>query len=115
MQYTIIVTYRFSNLWLQLSREARRDFQGTHVLPLFEKYADSVRVRFFDAEAFATHYTDFAIFETEDLKHYYFLIEELRDSPLLAQGYAEFKDILIGIEDGYQDFDRETSGMEDQT
>jgi hypothetical protein len=75
--------------------------------PIFGKYAKSVKVRFFDAEAFVAKFSDFVIFETEDLRQYYFLIEELRDSPLFAKRLAQIEDIFMGIENGYQEFERQ--------
>ena len=108
MEYTIIVRYRFDPSWLQLTREAREEFEATHIHPVFEKYSDRVKARFFDAECFHVAFTDFMLLTTQDLKAYYFLIEEIRDSALVAEGFIEFTDISIGIEDGYKSFAEQT-------
>ncbi|GHE09106.1 darcynin family protein [Streptomyces alanosinicus] len=105
MKTTIILTHTFTPAWLALSREERNAMAAAHVHPLFAKYADRVSARFFDAEAFTTAFSDFALLETEDLKAYYFLIEELRDSPLIAQGYLVMNDIFMGVEAGFQAFE----------
>ncbi|MFJ6384082.1 darcynin family protein [Kitasatospora sp. NPDC092039] len=104
--YMIVLGYSFTTRWLALSRPERNHLRETHLAPLVAKYADRVRTRFFDAEAFQTRFTDFALLETEDLTAYYHLVEELRDTPLIHQGYLEFKDVVLGIEDGYQHFER---------
>ncbi|MFF4361605.1 darcynin family protein [Streptomyces sp. NPDC001604] len=105
MKTTIILTYTFTPAWLALPREERNAMEAAHIFPVFAKYADRVSARFFDAEAFHTAFSDFALLETEDLQAYYFLIEELRDSPLIAQGYLVVNDIFMGIEDGFQAFE----------
>jgi len=106
MKYTIIMTYTYQPEWLQKTREQREAFNDEFLKPLFGKYIKTVKARFFDAEAFVARFSDFVIFETEDLKQYYFLIEELRDSPLFAQRLAKVEDIFVGIEDGYQEFEK---------
>jgi hypothetical protein len=106
MKYTIIMTYTRAPEWLQKTREQREAFNAEFMRPLFEKYFKAVKARFFDAEAFESRFSDFVIFETEDLKQYYFLIEELRDSPLFAQQLAKVENIFMGIEDGYEEFER---------
>ncbi|UKY48565.1 darcynin family protein [Streptomyces inhibens] len=105
MPYVIILGYSFSPAWLALPRAERQRLKEAHIGPLVAKYADRVRMRFFDAEAFQTRFTDFALVETEDLQAYYFLVEELRDSPLVGQGYLTVKDIFLGIEDGHQAYE----------
>ncbi|MEU2712085.1 darcynin family protein [Streptomyces sp. NPDC007205] len=108
MKTTIVLTYTFTPAWLALSREERNAMAATHIQPVFAKYADRVPARFFDAEAFTTAFSDFALLETEDLQAYYFLIEELRDSPLIAQGYLVMNDIFMGIEAGFHAFEAQT-------
>jgi len=107
MKYTVILTFSFANTWLRKSRQERQQFEQESVHPIFEKYSQWVNSRFFDAEAFEVKFTDFAIFEVSDLKKYYFMIEELRDSPLLTEGFAIFHDIHVGIENGYEIFEQE--------
>ncbi|HLG76072.1 MAG TPA: hypothetical protein VKX46_06635 [Ktedonobacteraceae bacterium] len=40
-----------------------------------------------------------------DLKTYYFLIEELRDTAMFTAPYFVVNDVLIGLENGYQAFE----------
>ncbi|WP_369183345.1 darcynin family protein [Streptomyces sp. Y1] len=104
--YVVMLGYSISPQWLALPRTERQRLKAAHLAPLIEKYADRVRARFFDAEAFYTRFSDFALFETDDLTAYYHLVEELRDTPLVGQGYLTFKDVVLGIEDGHEHFER---------
>jgi hypothetical protein len=98
--------YTYAPEWLQKTREERDAFNDKYLNPIFGKYAKTVKVRFFDAEAFASRFSDYLTLETEDLRQYYFLVEELRDSPLFAQRLAKIEEIVLGIEDGYHEFER---------
>lgn len=69
-------------------------------------YADRVTARFFDAAAFHRRISDFAVLETEDLGAYYFPVEELRDSPLIAEGFLSFGEIFLGVADGFAEYER---------
>lgn len=75
--------------------------------PIFEKYADNVNVRFLDAEAFSARCSDIVIFETEDLKQYYFLMEEIRDSKIFTIPYFQINDIIPCIEGGFVAFEKQ--------
>jgi hypothetical protein len=109
MKYAILVTMKYTPAWLALPRAERNAFNDKFVNPIFGRYHDRVKVRFFDAEAFSAKASDFALFETGDLKQYYFLMEELRDTPLFTKGYLELCDVLTGIEGGYEEFEREVA------
>lgn len=43
--------------------------------------------------------------ECNDLEHYHFLWEELRDSVLFTTPYARLKDVVLGLERGYQRYE----------
>jgi hypothetical protein len=105
MKYAIVVTYTFNQGWLNKTWEERAAFERTHLRPIFAEYADRVAVRFFDAEAFSTRFSDFMLMETSDLRDYYFLIEALRESQLFKDGLAQFNDISVGIEDGFREYE----------
>ncbi len=106
MTYGIVLTYTLTPRWLALSREERNRMRATHIEPVFARYADRVTARFFDAEAFSGRFSDFAVLETEDLGAYYFLIEALRDSPLISEGYLVLGEVLLGVRDGFQTYER---------
>jgi uncharacterized membrane protein YjdF len=105
--YTILMMMTATPTWLGLPREERDAFNANVIEPLPARYADRVQVRFFDAEAFAAHCSDFVIFTALDLKAYYFLIEELRDTAMFIAPYFVVNDVIIGLENGYQSFEEE--------
>jgi hypothetical protein len=104
-----VVGFHFSSEWLSLSRHDRNEKRATIVEPLLRKYAASIRVRFADAEAFSVNPTDFMLaeFPLDKIKDYYYFVEELRDSDLIAKELLTFDSVLVGIEEGYQEFERE--------
>ncbi|GAA0402001.1 darcynin family protein [Streptomyces luteireticuli] len=106
MKYGIVLTYTVTERWLALSREERNAMREAHLEPAFAAHADRVRARFFDAEAFSGRISDFVVLETEDLGAYYFLIEALRDTPVVAGGYLTFGEIFLGVEDGFHRYEQ---------
>ena len=102
--FTILIRYRFNRVWLDMNRDQRREYEQTIIQPIFDRYAETIKVRLFDAEAFDVDFTDFMLLTVDDLKSYYFMIEEIRDSVLITQGFLEFIDISMGIENGYHAF-----------
>lgn len=107
MKYLIVIKYVFSTEWLRMSPTERekheRKFRGGTVAP----FADRLTVRHFDAEAFAADHSDFLVVETEDLDTYYYFVEKLRDSDIIANDWAKITEISIGIEDGYKEYARD--------
>ncbi|MFI9724120.1 darcynin family protein [Streptomyces sp. NPDC052396] len=106
MKYGIVLTYTVTPRWLALSREERNAMRAAHLEPVFAAYADRVQARFFDAEAFSGHFSDFVVLETEDLGAYYFLVEGLRDTPVISEGYLTFGEIFLGVEDGFHRYEQ---------
>lgn len=102
IQYTIVMSYSFSNEWLAKPRTDRRRFEEEHLFPILARYRDRLKHTTFDADAFQTNTSDFMIIETEDLDAYYFMVEELRDSKLLGKGYAKIDNFMIGINNQYK-------------
>lgn len=104
-KYTVLVLMTANSAWLKLSRAQRDDFNKGVVAPIFAKYVNQVDIHMFDAEAFYARSSDFALFSTDDLQHYYFLMEELRDTALFNEPYFSINDIIVGLENGYQEFE----------
>ena len=101
---TFFMLLRSSPAWLALSREARLAYVDGTVKPILGRYP-AVALRFYDAEAFTGRATDVAVFETRDIRAYYFLIDALRDSLFLGLPYFEVVDIIPAVEDGYAEYD----------
>jgi len=64
----------------------------------------SVKVRWYDPEAFNARASDIAVFETSSLQEYYFVIDALRDSEIFSTPYFELVEIIPAVEDGYIEY-----------
>lgn len=107
MKYLIVVKYTFSTQWLRMARTEREKHEQVFRAGVVAPFADRLTVRHFDAEAFCADHSDFLVVETEDLRAYYYFIERLRDSDIIANGWAKITDISMGIEDGYKEYARD--------
>lgn len=107
VQHTYFVLMNATPAWLRLSRGERRAFNRDVLIPIFTQYP-SVRVRLYDAEAFSARCSDIAVFETENIRDYYFVIEALRDSLIYTVPYFEIVDIIPAIEGGFEQYESET-------
>ncbi|WP_394761787.1 darcynin family protein [Phenylobacterium sp.] len=105
---TFFMLLRSSPAWLALSREARTAHIDETVKPILGRYP-AVSLRFYDAEAFSGRATDIAVFETRDIRAYYFLIDALRDTPFLGLPYFEVLEIIPAVEDGYLEYNEAAS------
>lgn len=101
--FTIFVLLKTTTAWLWLERSERTKIADEVFSQLFQD--ENITLRMFDAEAFTTKCTDVAMFQTEDMKQYYFLIERLRDSILITHPYFEIVEIIPTIEDGFHLFE----------
>src|SRR5262245_46997507 len=106
MSYTVFVAVKYSKDWLALPREERNAFNERVLGPIFACYDGRVSMRFFDTEAFSVDASDFILFSCADLKDYYFLMEELRDTALFTKEWLTLVRVYIGIEDGFKEFER---------
>ncbi|MEK5548391.1 darcynin family protein [Paenibacillus sp. FSL L8-0689] len=112
MRYMMIVLLEFYPSWLALPREERRKHAGT-LQATIQKYNEQVQVRFFDAEALpGKDYTDFVVCETEDMKQYHYMWEEIRDSEPYTKRYMKIKDVVMGMENAFQSYESEMLQME---
>lgn len=102
--FTFFVLLNATPAWLALDRQTRRDFVEKELNPLFADHPE-VKVRFYDAEAFTGRCSDIAVFEAEDIREYYFLMEGLRDSKLYTVPYFEVVDIIPAIEEGFAEYE----------
>ncbi|MCS7459637.1 Darcynin 2 [Paenibacillus doosanensis] len=97
--------------WLALSREKRREY-AAELYEIIGRYADHVRVKYFDADAFSGRCSDFVLCETGDTAAYHRMWEGLKDSAAFSRGYYRIKDVLYGIQNAYQDYETQVLGME---
>ena len=104
-KHTFFVHMNATKEWLSLTRRERNLFLEKDFQPLLDKYS-SIQVRLYDAEAFSTSCSDIAVFETEVIQDYYFLIDAMRDSKIFTVPYFIFVDIIPAIENGFIEYDR---------
>ncbi len=104
MNHVYFIHVRTMSAWLKLSRDKRRKLAEQHLYEPLGQYPD-LKMRYFDAEAFTGRVTDIMMFETPSPEAYYFYIEGLRDSPLIADEYFEIVDIIPTLEEGFQSYE----------
>lgn len=105
--YTVLVLMNATPQWLSLSREQRSRFFEKEVMPAFQQAARTTSLRLFDSEYFHAVVSDFMMIETRNLNDYQELIERLRDSKIYGAPYFEIKDIIVGQENRFQDFNEQ--------
>jgi hypothetical protein len=107
MKYSVLIIYQATPLWLRLTRDERGVFFEKKVAPLIQKFHPSLAIRLFDSEAFHASISDFMLVECDNLKDYYFFMEHVRDTELFGKPYIVLKDVVVGMENGFQLFTRE--------
>lgn len=103
-RHTVFMMLNATPHWLRLDRSERARFSDEVIRATLRRYPE-VTMRYYDAEAFTSHCSDVAVFETGSLESYYFVIEELRDSAMFTVPYFDVVDIVPAIEDGHLDFE----------
>jgi hypothetical protein len=103
LRLVAVVLLQFEPRWLALPREERRKVAAV-VTEIVARHPD-VAVRWFDADALGHGYTDFVTCEFSEMAAYHFLWEELRDSTLFTTPYVHIKDVVLGIERGYEAYE----------
>jgi len=102
--YTILVLMNATTQWLALTRESRADFFEKSVVPVFQSVSKTVTVRLFDSEYFHANVSDFMVITADNMNDYQELIERLRDTKIYGAPYFEIKDIIVGQENRFEDF-----------
>lgn len=105
--YTILVLMNATPKWLSLSREERSKFFDQEVIPIFNRVSRSVKASFYDSEYFHAAVSDFMIIQATDLREYKLLIELLRDTRIYSAPYFNVKDIIVGQENLFEEFNEQ--------
>ena len=108
--FTFFVHMNATREWLKLSHQQRDEFFNNSLGQIMARYED-VRVRLFDVEAFSTKCSDIAMFETENLQAYTFMMDALRDSEFYTVPYFEIVDIYPAIEESFRDYVNTVRGI----
>lgn len=107
-KYTFFVHMNATRAWLALSREERSNYFDILKAEIFSLYP-AVAVRFYDVEAFSSLCSDIAVYETDQIEAYYFLIDALRDSKVYSIPYFEIVNIFPSIENGFLAYEESLS------
>ena len=105
MKFTLFLMLHASVDWLRIPRAERDEIAEKSLVHALS--GQDVKLRHFDAEAFHGRISDVAMIEAETADAAYFVIERLRDTALIAQGYFSVVDIVPAFEDGFRVFNRQ--------
>lgn len=104
--YTILVLMNATPKWLALTRNERSKFVENEITPIIQRVSKTVNVSFYDSEYFHSSVSDFMMVGTNVLDDYKTLIEMLRDTKIYSVPYFEIKDIIMGQENLFEDFNK---------
>ncbi|MGR3761855.1 darcynin family protein [Roseobacteraceae bacterium NS-SX3] len=107
MKLTVFLLLRAAPSWLRLDRAERARIAAAALEPFTR---NGLALRHFDAEAFHGRVSDMAVVEAENPETYYFAMEQLRDSPVIAEGHFEILDIIPAYEDGFRRYEAAHAG-----
>jgi Darcynin, domain of unknown function len=96
---TFFMMLKTTTTWLQLKPADRFAFLGSTIKPILDKHP-TVKLRFYDAEAFSGRLSDVAVWETSDVNGYQALVEDLRETAFWGT-YFDVVDIIPTIENAY--------------
>jgi hypothetical protein len=99
MTFTTFMNVKTTTTWLKLEPKDKFRFLDKTIQPILKKHP-SVKMRFYDCEAFSGKASDIIVWETDDLYAYQYLIEKLRESDFLGTDF-DVIDITPSIENAY--------------
>jgi hypothetical protein len=99
-EITVFMLVKSLPEWLAFSPDVRFRLLAEHVEPVLKRYADDVRLRFYDVEFYATRVTDVWVWEARSHHGYQLLVEALRETPFWDRYFA-IVEILPGVENAY--------------
>jgi Darcynin, domain of unknown function len=99
LTFTIFMLVKTTNTWLKLNPQERFAFLDKTIQPILKAHP-SVKMRFYDSEAFSGKASDIIVWETADLRSYQHLVEQLRESVFWGT-YFDVLDIIPSIENAY--------------
>lgn len=104
MRYGAVVVLQLLPAWLALDRDTRRA-KADRLFAIAARHRDHVGLEWFDADAIGTGHSDWVLCRFDDLERYHALWEELRDDEFFSHPYAEIRQVLLGLQDGYQRYE----------
>ncbi|MFM7347080.1 MAG: darcynin family protein [Tagaea sp.] len=97
--HTVFMSLRATPTWLALEPKDRFAFLEAEIVPILRRHA-GVRLRFFDAEAYSADVSDVAVWETDDLRAYRKLVDDLRETRFWG-AYFDVVGIVPAVENDY--------------
>ncbi len=104
LNHVYFMLVKTTTSWLQIPTKQRFEFLEEIIKPIL-KHHSSVKMRYFDSEAFSGRVTDVLMWETSDVKNYQALVEALR-ATLFWGTYFEVVEIIPAIENAYTIFNQ---------
>lgn len=98
-EFTIFMLVKAQPSWLALKPEERFAFGERVLKPLLKRYP-TVRLRYFDAEAYSAEASDVLMWQSRDLGAYQGVIEGLRETPFWDHHFRILS-IIPSREDAY--------------
>jgi len=102
-RFVVLCHFNVTAKWLSLPKPERIAFRDECFGPIFLRYREQVRPRVLDTWAFTSLATDILMFETGNIRAYYDLMDELKNTPLFAEGFLERTETVVCVEDGFLD------------
>jgi len=97
--HTFFMMVKTTNTWLAKSPKERFAYLGTAIEPILRQHP-SVKMRFFDSEAFSSRVTDVIFWETTEIGEYQAIVEKLREIEFWGT-YFDVIEIIPAIENAY--------------
>lgn len=99
---TAIIMLRAQPAWLRLTRAVTGGRQGEQHFGAVRSLTPTSRLAT-STRAFTTRCSDVLLIEAPSMREYTFFIDSLRYTPLIADEYFSFVEIIPMIEDSYDD------------
>jgi hypothetical protein len=99
LTFTIFMLVKTTAIWLRLTSQSRFAFLDKTIKPILAAH-QTVKMRFYDSEAFSAKASDIIVWETTDLYAYQHLVEALRETDFWGT-YFEVLDIIPSIQNAY--------------
>jgi chlorite dismutase len=96
--HAIFMPVKSTKEWRQLSDDEQAAFISGTILPILHRNP-TVKMRYFDSDAYSTRFTDVVMWETPDLAAYEAVVDELRATKFWGD-YYEVIDIVTAVESG---------------
>ncbi|KNY21445.1 darcynin family protein [Methylobacterium sp. ARG-1] len=97
---TVFMLVKTSPEWLALSIDERFARLREVFEPILRRHADSVKLRFYDAEFYTTRITDLWVWEASDHHAYECVVEALRETAFWDRWFA-IVEIIPAVENAY--------------